>query len=126
MKISELSLKYNLSADTLRYYEKIGLMEVVSKNTSGIRDYQEEDLKRIYFLKCMRTAGLSIETLKNYVDLYTKGDDTILQRKAVLTDQKEILQEQIDKLQDTMDYLNTKINNYNKMILEKKIKEPSK
>ena len=63
MTITEVSKKYDLTADTLRYYERIGLIPSVNRNASGIRDYTEEDCKWVHFAKCMRGAGLSIEVL---------------------------------------------------------------
>ena len=55
MTIKEVSKQFNISSATLRYYEKIGLMDPVTKNESGHREYEEKDLRRINFIKCMRT-----------------------------------------------------------------------
>ena len=75
---------YNISADTLRYYEKIGLIDPVKRNENGIRDYKEIDLKRIQFLKCMRLSGLSIDMLLQYIELLHQGEHTIPQRKEIM------------------------------------------
>ncbi|MDF2909059.1 MAG: adhR, partial [Herbinix sp.] len=77
MTIAEVSKKYDLSADTLRYYERIGLLPTVNKNSSGNRDYTEEDCRWVQFIKCMRSAGLSIEILIEYVSLFQKGNSTV-------------------------------------------------
>ena len=77
MKIAEVSERYGLSLDTLRYYERIGLIPPVNRNESGIRDYNEIDLRRVEFIKCMRSAGLPIEVLIEYVGLVQQGDETI-------------------------------------------------
>lgn len=116
MTIAEVSKKYNLSTDTLRYYEKAGLIDQVNKDKSGRRDYQEADLRRINFIKCMRAAGLSIELIKKYVDLYHEGKETTGQRKELLIKQKNILEEKIKNMNETLDYLNNKINNYDKIL----------
>ena len=63
MKIAEVSEKYGLSVDTLRYYERVGLIPPVNRNEGGIRDYNELDLRRVDFIKCMRGAGLPVEVL---------------------------------------------------------------
>lgn len=63
--------------DTLRYYERIGLIPHVNRNKSGIRDYTEEDCNQVEFIKCMRNAGLPIEVLIEYVDMFQQGDETI-------------------------------------------------
>ena len=83
VKIKEVSEKYGLSLDTLRFYEKKGLVEQISKNSSGVREYTEKDLQRLEFIKCMRSAGLSIKVLKRYVDLCDEGDDTSEEIKKI-------------------------------------------
>ena len=60
MNIAEVSKKYDLTQDTLRYYERVGLLPRVNRTSSGIRDYTEEDCRWVEFIKCMRQAGLPI------------------------------------------------------------------
>jgi DNA-binding transcriptional MerR regulator len=84
MNIAEVSEKYSISQDTLRYYERIGLIPPVNRNKSGIRDYTEEDCRWVEFIKCMRGAGLPIEALIEYVTLFQQGDETIEARKELL------------------------------------------
>ena len=81
MKIAEVSERYGISSDTLRYYERIGLIPPVNRNESGIRDYNELDIRRVEFIKCMRSAGLPIEVLIEYIGLVQQGDQTIEARK---------------------------------------------
>lgn len=76
MRIAEVSKQFGISADTLRYYERIGLLSHVHRNESGIRDYGEQDLARIRFVKCMRGANVSIEALIEYMELFEGGDAT--------------------------------------------------
>lgn len=83
MTIAQVSQKYGVSADTLRYYERIGLLPPVGRTKSGIRDYAEEDCNWVNFIKCMRSAGLPVETLIEYVGLFGQGDETIPARKDV-------------------------------------------
>lgn len=109
MTIKEVSEKYDLTNDTLRYYEKVGLIGPVKKNKSGIRDYTEEDLKRIEFVKCMRSAGLSIEVLKEYIDLFAEGKKTEKARKELLKRERENLRKKIEKMQEAYERLNYKI-----------------
>lgn len=97
MKVSEVSKKYDISADTLRYYEKIGLIKNVPRNKSGIRDYDENALKRIEFIKCMRSAGVEIEILIKYMNLLEQGKKTVLERKNLLSEQKNKLLEKQKK-----------------------------
>jgi len=83
MTISQVSQKYDITADTLRYYERIGLIPHVPRNKSGIRDYDEESCRWIELMKCMRKAGVQIEALIEYVALFQKGDDTLDARMQI-------------------------------------------
>ena len=115
MKIAEVSERFNISSDTLRYYEKVGLLDPV-KRVHGIREYSEEDLNRIHFVKCMRQAGLSIESILVYLDLYSQGDSTLKDRLDILLNEKAKIEHTILSLQDTLDYLNNKIERYKRNI----------
>lgn len=112
MTISEVSKKFGLSADTLRYYERIGLIPHVPRSQSGLRDYDEESCNWIEFIKCMRSAGLPIEILIEYVTMFRQGDSTISARKDLLIEQRDILRQKISDMQSTLDRLDYKINLY--------------
>ena len=112
MNITEVSKKFGLSQDTLRYYERIGLLPHVNRNKSGIRDYTIEDCNWVEFIKCMRSAGLPIEVLIEYVSLFKKGDETIDTRKNILIEQRQILSEKIEEMQNTLSRLDKKISMY--------------
>lgn len=118
MKIAEVSEQFSLSADTLRYYERIGLLQPVNRNESGIRDYQEADLKRVQFIKCMRSAGLPIEVLIEYVGLVQQGDGTVAARKEILQEQRALLAARIAEMQKTLDLLDYKIEVYENRVLK--------
>lgn len=119
MKIAEVSERYNISTDTLRYYERIGLIPPVNRNESGIREYSELDIQRVEFIKCMRRAGLPIETLIDYIALVQQGDETIAARKEILLEQRRQLEARMKEMQDTLDVLNYKIEIYEKALLSK-------
>ncbi len=119
MKIAEVSERYGLSADTLRYYERVGLIPPVNRNGSGMRDYNELDIRRVEFIKCMRGAGLPIEVLIDYIELVQQGDQTIAARKEILIEQRDQLVERIQEMQKTLDLLNHKIQVYENAILTK-------
>lgn len=109
MLISEVSEKYDISPDTLRYYEKVGLLPRVRRSKSGLRDYGESDLNWVDFIKCMRNAGLPIEQLAQYVQLFPQGDATVEARKKILQDQRGQIAARIAELQHTLDLLDAKI-----------------
>lgn len=112
MTIAEVSKIYNLSPDTLRYYERIGLIPGVHRKHSGVRDYNDEDCRWIEFIKCMRGAGLPIEVLIEYVALFQQGDITFEARKELLIDQRNQLIVKLADMQKTLDRLNDKIERY--------------
>lgn len=119
MKIAEVSERYGISQDTLRYYERIGLILPVNRSANGIRDYNELDIRRVEFIKCMRSAGLPIEVLIDYVDLVQQGDSTVEARKEILVEQRDLLVSRISEMQKTLELLNYKIQVYEDRILTK-------
>lgn len=112
MTIKEVSEHFGISQDTLRYYERVKMIPKVTRTSGGIRDYQEEDLKWVELALCMRSAGLPIEVMIEYLDLYQKGDETIPARLELLSNQMEVLQEQMKQLEATMNRLAYKISKY--------------
>lgn len=118
MRIAEVSKQYDISADTLRYYERIGLLPRVHRNASGVRDYDETDLARVKFIKCMRGANVSIEALIEYMQLFAEGDATLAARKAILEEQRDLVRERIAEMQTGLDRLDYKIAHYEDLIVE--------
>ena len=117
MTIAEVSRRFDLSADTLRYYERIGLIPPVPRTKSGIRDYDEESCNWIELMKCMRAAGVQIEALIEYVALFQRGDETVEARKALLIEQREQLTARMEEMQQSLDRLNHKIERYEKGLM---------
>ncbi len=116
MTIAEVSEKYGISPDTLRYYEKEGLLPPVKRTAGGIRDYGESDCGWVEFIKCMRSAGLPVEVLAEHVNLFMQGDHTAEQRKGILIEQREKIREKIEELKAVEKRLDYKISNYDKII----------
>lgn len=119
MTIAEVSKKYDISPDTLRYYERIGLIPPVPRSKSSIRDYDEESCGWIELMKCMRGAGVQIEALIEYVALFQQGDETIDARKALLIEQRDQLVERMEDMQRSLDRLNDKIERYEQGLMTK-------
>lgn len=118
MTIKEVSEKYDITADTLRYYERIGLLPNVGRTAGGIRNYCEEDCRWVEYIKCMRGAGISIETLIEYVRLFYIGNSTISARKDLLLEQREKIVEKIDELNETLKKLDWKLQGYEERMLK--------
>jgi DNA-binding transcriptional MerR regulator len=119
MTITEVSQKYDMPHDTLRYYERIGLIPRVNRNKSRIRDYTEEDCKWVEFIKCMRGAGLPIEVLIEYVGLFQQGDETIEARKELFMEQRNQLMTRMEDMKKTLERLDYKIASYEQAVVEK-------
>lgn len=118
MRIAEVSQTYDISADTLRYYERVGLLGPVRRTKSGVRDYREADCARIEFIKCMRRANVSIEALSTYINLLKRGDETRDQRLELLREQRDLVAERIAGMQESLDLLNHKIEHYNDTMVQ--------
>lgn len=112
MRISEVSEKYGLTQDALRYYERIGLIPPVKRSSNGIREYDDYSCGWIEFIHCMRKAGIHVEALVEYVQLYQQGPDTKEARKELLQEEYRRLDERIAELQSLRESLAWKIANY--------------
>lgn len=112
LTIKDVSKKYNIAQDTLRYYEQAGMIPPVTRTAGGIRDYQDKELAWVELALCMRSAGLPVEAIANYVRLTQHGDGTIADRPALLRKQREVLLERQRQTEATRNRLNYKINIY--------------
>lgn len=128
MTITEVSKKYGLSADTLRYYERVGLIPPVPRKGGGVRDYDQTSLGWVELIKCLRSAGVGIEALSEYCRLFQQGEDTSRQRKELLIEQRRQLQERMENMQQSLDRLNEKIERYEEGLArkEKELRESGK
>ena len=113
MNITEAGKLTSLTPNTLRYYERIGLIPPVARNKGGTREYTSKDLCWIEFIKTMRSAGLSPETLIEYVALSQLGDTTLEARKDILELEK------LEFIQQTLARIDIKIENYRTDIYQK-------
>ena len=126
MTIAEVSRRYAISADTLRYYERIGLIPPVPRNKSGIRDYDEESCRWIELMQCMRAAGVGMDAVIESVALFQRGDETIDARKALLIEQRNQLIARMEDMQASLERLNDKIDRYGQglMVKERQLRRP--
>lgn len=113
MNIKEAANLTGLSNDTIRYYERIGIIMPVPRQENGLRDFSERSINQLKFAKTMRNAGMGVESLREYVAMiYENDNSTIPARKALLLEQAELMQEKITKMQEAHDYLLFKVENY--------------
>lgn len=120
MTIAEVCKKYDLTQDTVRYYERIGLIPTIPRTESGIRNFDEESCRWIEFIKCMRNAGMEIEILLEYVDLFKQGKSTVQARRRLLEEQREKLVDKKEKIIATIERLDYKLELYDEIISGKR------
>ena len=119
MNIKKVSDLTGISADTIRYYERIGLIPPVTRNQSGIRDFTEQEIGLLEFVRCFRKAGVSVEALIDYVTLLEEGEGTEEARLAILKEQAENLDARLEELRVACERLAYKIDNYQEVISQR-------
>lgn len=112
MNIKSASDLLGISADTIRYYERVGLVPPITRTATGIRDFQDQDIEALEFIKCFRSVGVSVDSLVDYMSLYQKGDETREERLGILEEEKKKLEERLSQLQVALNRLNLKIKLY--------------
>ena len=116
MTIKEVCEKYNVTADTLRYYERVGVIPEVRRTAGGIRDYSEEDIKWVETAICFRSARMPIDLLIEYVRLYRKGNETLRDRLELLIEAKKRILDERKKYDDALAKLDYKISKYDEAV----------
>ena len=116
MTIREIAAKTNMSTDTLRYYERIGLLPPVPRNAAGIRNYDEYFVNFINFIKKLKASGMSLEHIIDYNRLAEKGDATIQERKKLLAEARETLLDKINSLQLVAELADYQLRNYENLL----------
>jgi MerR family transcriptional regulator, aldehyde-responsive regulator len=116
--IKEVSNKVNLSAYTLRYYEKEGLLPYVQRNKHGNRLFGDEDIEWIGLICCLRDTGMPVAEIKRYVDLCMKGDETVQTRRQIILNQKAFIEKQIEEMQVHLTRINKKLEYYDQLVAQ--------
>lgn len=112
MIIKEVSEKTGISIDNLRYYERIGLIPPVPRTESGIRNYDEMSIHWIEFAMRFKKAGVSLEAIREYIQLAIQGQSTKDVRREILVEAKAILDKKMQDIQEALDVINYKIDTY--------------
>ncbi len=106
--VGEMAKLLGITASTLRYYDKEGLLPFVERSSGGIRMFQESDIEWLQIIGCMKKAGMSIKDIRQYIEMALEGDDTIDLRLAMFQHQQEILKRQMEELRHTMEIVDYK------------------
>ena len=117
MTIAQVADKYGITPDTLRYYERVGLIPSVTRSAGGIRNYGEEECNWVEFIVCMRGAGIEVDALIRYVSLFKAGNGTLKERKNILIEQRDKLARRVEDLEKTLARLDKKIENYESVLI---------
>lgn len=108
--IQDVSKKTGLSAHTLRYYEKEGLLSPVERTPGGFRQYTDEDLEALGLICCLKNTGMSLQEITRFVQLTHEGDQTLSQRVALLQKHRENVLERMNEMQKYLDKVTWKLN----------------
>ena len=106
--VGEMAKLLGITASTLRYYDKEGLLPFVERSSGGIRMFQESDFEWLQVIGCMKKAGMSIKDIRQYIEMALQGDETIAPRLAMFRHQREALKQQMEELQRTMQMVDYK------------------
>lgn len=109
---SEAARRSGFSLDTLRYYERIGLLSGIGRTSGGRRVFTDEDLSWLTLFRCLRDTGMPIAEMRQYAELARAGEHTVAERRALLQRHAERVAEQIRLLQRQYDHLREKIRYY--------------
>ena len=112
MNIKEVSERLDIPKETLRYWENSGLIPEVPRNASGYRNYTENEIKWALFIKAMRNAGMSVESLIDFVGLYREHSDSHAAQKSLVKEQYDILLAKRNELDKTLNYLSYKLDHF--------------
>lgn len=106
--VGEMAKLLGVTASTLRYYDKEGLLPFVERSSGGIRMFQESDIEWLQVIGCMKKAGMFIKNIRQYIEMALQGDDTIDLRLAMFRHQQEVLKQQMEELQHAIDMVDYK------------------
>lgn len=106
--ISETAEKLGLTASALRYYDKEGLLPYVDRTESGIRIFKDADLGWLRLIECLKASGMPIKDIKQFIDWYKEGDETLDKRRDMFYERKRVVEEQIEAMKRTLDMVTYK------------------
>lgn len=106
--IGDITKMYGISQDTLRYYDKAGLLPFIKKNKAGRREFTEDDLGYIEVIDCLKRSGIPVKEIAKFMDWCVEGDKTLPQRYTFMIEQEAALEKKIYDLQTQLDFLRWK------------------
>ncbi len=110
--IKQVSEKTGLSIYALRYYDKEGLLPLVKRSQSGIRKFSDNDIDWLGLICCLKNSGMSIENIKEFMNLCLQGNETVEIRRNILLKHKSNILAQMKQLENSLNTINYKIEHY--------------
>lgn len=101
--VGEAANRLGVAPSTLRYYDKEGLLPFVERSSGGIRMFKDSDFEWLQVIGCMKKAGMSLEDIRQYIELALRGDDTIDARLSMFRHQREVLLDRMEELRQTLE-----------------------
>ena len=124
--IQDVSKKTGLSAHTLRYYEKEGLITGVERSRGGFRQYTDEDLESLGLICCLKNTGMSIQEIARFVQLTHEGDHTLKERVELLREHRERVLERMEEMQKHLDKVTWKLNFFSEKLRDYEARKAAK
>lgn len=119
--IREVAERFDLTAYTLRYYEKEGLLPFVKRDQRGNRVFEENDVEWITLICCLRDTGMSVTEIRRYVDLCMEGEDKIEARRQIILEHKQAVEKKIAQMKKYLTKINKKLQYYDDLVKHKGI-----
>ena len=116
LSVGEAAARVGLTTHTLRWYEQVGLVDPVGRDTAGRRRYTDHDLARLAFLHRMRATGMPVRDMTRYIRLLRAGPETVPERRAMLVEHRDRVLAQIEELRGHLDAIDRKIDNYSELM----------
>lgn len=123
LTIQEVSQATGLSAHTLRYYERIGLIHPINREGNSHRHYTAEDVGWIEFLLKLRATGMSIKEMQRYAELQRRGDETLAERLEMLKSLRDQVEARMHELNEHLKLIYYKIDIYEQIVAEKELEK---
>lgn len=106
--IGDVAKMLGTAPSTLRYYDKEGLLPHMERSSGGTRVFTDEDLEWLRFIDHLKSSGMPIKEIRQFVDLYLQGDATLEERRALVHGRKEALEQEMKALQNALDFITYK------------------
>ena len=122
--IQRAAAETGLTADTLRYYERIGILPGIGRSESGHRRFTDDDMGWIKLVQCLRATGMPLEDLHRYAELVQQGEDTAAERLDILATHKARIQSEMGELAIALDLVDAKIDGYHALVARGDLEPP--